>query len=139
MENLPDPTEAAAFFRARLAFTTGPSEVEHLLSGGKKALLVDVRAREDFEEAHIPGAISLPREEWEKPAGLSRDNINIFYCYSQTCQLAARAALHFAEAGYPVQLLEGGFASWRENRLKIEGSDIGRAPAIEPWQRDLPH
>lgn len=42
------------------------------------------------------------------------------YCYSEVCHLAAAAARDFAEHGYPVMELEGGFEEWHRNNLSIE-------------------
>jgi rhodanese-related sulfurtransferase len=81
--------------------------------------VLDVRASKDFKKGHIPGAISLPQENWNTMAGLRRDSMNIIYCYAQTCHLGANAAMQFAAKGYSVMEMEGGFASWKEQRLKM--------------------
>ena len=62
--------------------------------------VLDVRASKDFKKGHIPGAISLPQENWNTMAGLRRDSMNIIYCYAQTCHLGANAAMQFAAKGY---------------------------------------
>jgi rhodanese-related sulfurtransferase len=45
---------------------------------------------------------------------------NIIYCYTSTCHLAATAALEFAERGYSVMEMDGGFAGWKQYGLPIE-------------------
>ena len=39
----------------------------------------------------------------------SKNKTHVIYCYTQTCHLAAGAALVFAKKGYSVVELEGGF------------------------------
>ena len=67
-----------------------------------------------------PTAVSLPKERWDAGAGLSKERLNVLYCYSQVCHLAATAAAQFAERGYSVMELEGGFEGWKENMLPVE-------------------
>ena len=122
-----DPAAARAYFEAKLAFTTGPVELDRWIKAGEDNLVVvDVRAAQDYAKGHIPGAINLPREKWESLQGLSKDKTNVVYCYTQQCHLAANAALYFASRGYPVMELEGGFASWRENELDQEEESASR-------------
>ena len=105
----------------KLTFTTGPVELNRELeAGAKNIVVVDVRAEEDYREGHIPGAINLPKEQWDTLEGLSKDKLNVLYCYSHVCHLAATAAVQFAEHGFSVMEMDGGFAAWKENELKIE-------------------
>jgi rhodanese-related sulfurtransferase len=87
---------------------------------------VDVRDPDDFAKGHLPGATNLPRERWDKLEGLHKDKINVVYCYSQACHLAAAAAVEFASRGYPVMELEGGFATWKKLELEIEREPVNR-------------
>jgi len=114
------PKKARRFFASKLKFTTGPVELKYWLNEGANIQVVDVRAPADFAQGHIPGAIHLPKEKWEKPAGLSKSKINVVYCYSQVCHLAAAAAYEFAGRGYPVMELEGGFETWKDCELPIQ-------------------
>ncbi len=121
-----DPVRAKAYFEDKLAFTTGPVEMERMISSGNNVIVVDVREAEDFARGHIPGAINLPKEKWDDPDGLSRDKTNVVYCYTQTCHLAASACVVFAGKGYPVMELEGGFAAWKANDMQIEREATNR-------------
>lgn len=114
-----DPAKAKAFFEAKMAFTTGPIELERMIQGGE-VNVVDVRAAEDYQEGHIPGAVNLPKDRWETPEGLRKDKVNVLYCYSQVCHLAAAGAVLFSSKGYPVMEMEGGFRAWKEYELDIE-------------------
>jgi len=121
MTRIHPPARAKAYFEDKLAFTTGPVELERWIKTGENNLVVvDVRAAEDFAKDHIPGAINLPKDKWDNPQGLSKDKTNVIYCYTQQCHLAANACVQFASRGYPVMELEGGFEAWKANDLDIE-------------------
>jgi rhodanese-related sulfurtransferase len=114
-----DPARARKYFEDKMAFTTGPVELERELHSDETNV-IDVRAAEDYEVGHIPGARSLPQERWSTLAGLDKNKVNVLYCYSQVCHLAAKAAVEFTSRGYSVVELEGGFAGWKDNELPIE-------------------
>ncbi len=121
------PERAKAYFEDKLAFTTGPVELEKWIKSGENNLvIVDVREAEDFNKGHIPGAVNGPREEWGNPHGLNKDKTNVVYCYSQQCHLAANACVQFAGRGYPVMELEGGFAVWKEHDFDVEEASTNR-------------
>jgi rhodanese-related sulfurtransferase len=111
--------KAKEYFEAKMAFTTGPVELERMMKQDQ-INVVDVRAAEDYAEGHIPGAVNLPKDKWQALGGLRKDKTNVLYCYSQVCHLAAAAALEFASKGFPVMELEGGFRSWKEHEMDIE-------------------
>lgn len=134
---LPNPKKARRFFARKMAFTTGPAELGRWLKDGTNVNVVDVRAAEDYERGHIPGAVSLPKDRWRRLSGLDKDKINVVYCYSQVCHLAAAAALAFADRGFPVMELEGGFETWKAYGLPIEKSKpaqkkVKKAVSIKP-------
>jgi rhodanese-related sulfurtransferase len=114
-----DPAKAKEYFENKMSFTTGPVETERMIKQGD-VNVVDVRAAEDYAEGHLPGAVSLPKDKWNTLEGLRKDKTNILYCYSQVCHLAAAAAVEFADKGYSVMEMEGGFKAWKEHELDIE-------------------
>lgn len=122
-----NPARAMAFFQDKIDFTTGPLEVDRIIkSPDIHATIVDVREAEDFVRGHVPGAINLPKGTWESATELSKDTANIVYCYSQTCHLAANACVKFAERGFPVMEMDGGFEDWKEHDLEIEHATPNR-------------
>ena len=117
---LNDPHQAKIYFENKNAFTTGPAELKYLMEHGARPAIIDVRSASDFAEGHIPGAINLPEDEWHSLRGLTTTQMNIISCYSSVCHLAARAALLFANKGFPVMELEGGMQSWRDYEYEEE-------------------
>src|SRR5829696_1012672 len=122
-----DPAKAREYFADKMAFTTGPVELSQNLNDGNIAI-IDVREPEDYGKGHIPGAINLPRDKWNRCEGLRKESLNILCCYSHVCHLAAAAALEFAGNGYSVMEMDGGFEAWKDNDLEIErGEPSGRS------------
>jgi rhodanese-related sulfurtransferase len=110
-----DFSKAQEHFHARNAFTTGPHELLGQIDAKANIVIVDVRLPSDYRKGHVPGAVNLPKGRWEKgaePAGLSKDNLNVLYCYNPQCHLASEAAELLVKQGYPVIEMEGGFSTW---------------------------
>jgi rhodanese-related sulfurtransferase len=121
------PAQARAYFEAKLAFTTGPVELDRWIKSHEDNLVVvDVRAAEDYAKGHIPGAINIPKDRWDNPQGLRKDKTNVVYCYTQQCHLAANACVRFASRDYPVMELDGGFEAWKEHEFDIEEESPSR-------------
>jgi rhodanese-related sulfurtransferase len=116
---LVDARKAVTYFENKLEFTTGPAELNGMIERNENIRIIDVRGPEDFGKGHIPGAINLPKDSWETLSGLDKDRVNIVYCYSEVCHLSAEAAKRFAEAGFSVMELEGGFDGWKAYNLPI--------------------
>lgn len=126
----PDPAKAREYFQDKMTFTTGPVELERAMKEGG-VNIVDVRAAEDFAQGHVPGSINLPHDRWATHEGLRKDKTNVLLCYSHVCHLAASAAVEFAQSGYPVMEMDGGFAAWKQNELPVEGASAERSPKQE--------
>ena len=116
-----DPEKARQHFADKMAFTTGPVEVSNNLKQGTEMVIIDVREEEDYRKGHVPGARNLPYSKWKTLEGLRKDTLNVLYCYTPVCHLAAMAAVEFAGQGYSVMEMDGGFEAWKENDLEIEG------------------
>jgi rhodanese-related sulfurtransferase len=84
-----DPVKAREFFENKMAFTTGPVELERMMKAGT-VNIVDVRAADDYAKGHIPGAVNLPKESWSSLQGLRKDRTNVLYCYSLVCHCGNR-------------------------------------------------
>ncbi len=121
---IPSVMRAKKFFQDKMAFTTGPVELERWIKEGQPVNIVDVRASEDYAEGHIPCAVNLPKDQWgdamKLKAILRKDHVNVLYCYSHVCHLAATAAVEFAKKGFPVMELDGGWRWWKSDGFTIE-------------------
>jgi rhodanese-related sulfurtransferase len=111
---------AKRFFAGKLAYTTGTHELAHMIETKQDIVVVDVRLPSDYRAGHVPGAINLPKGMWHRPKGLRKEAINVLYCYSQTCHLAAEAAAQLTAQGYPVVEMEGGFPAWTAGGGQVE-------------------
>jgi len=120
MITMTDTSRAVRYFNAKLEFTTGPAELYSKIESGESINIIDVRKEEDYRKGHIPGAINLPKNRWDSFEGLSRDRTNVVYCYTEQCHLSANACKFFAEHGFPVMELEGGFETWTQHALPVE-------------------
>src|SRR5882762_10511349 len=115
-----DSARAKQFFANKMAFTTGPVELNHRIEHKDNIVIVDVREPEDYRKGHIPNAINLPKARWQSAEGLRKDSLNVLYCYSVVCHLAANAAVELAGRGFPVMEMDGGFDAWKENELPVK-------------------
>ena len=106
-----------------------------MVAQGQPVHIVDVRGAEDYAEGHIPGAVNLPKDQWTDAkivkTRLRRNRINVVYCYSHVCHLAATAAIGFASKGYPVLELEGVWRWWKDNDFAVESSIEYKLAAID--------
>ncbi len=117
---LVSPRKAHKYFKAKMEFTTGPVELDRMIKEHENVNIIDVRSPDDYSLEHIPGAINLPKGRWSSCSGLSREAVNVVYCYSEDCHLAATAAMEFTDQGFSVIELEGGFEGWKDHNLPIE-------------------
>ena len=116
------PKSAFTYFDQKLKYEVGPVELKRRMDDKEMNFeLIDVRSREAYESGHIPGAKMIPFEEFKmRVPEFSEYRENIVYCYSQSCQLADKAARWLAEKGFPVKLLIGGFDVWEKFGHPIE-------------------
>ncbi|MBK6011278.1 rhodanese-like domain-containing protein [Streptomyces sp. MBT53] len=117
------PAAAAAHFRASLAFHSDVSDVAAALASGDPAfVVVDSRSTESWDQGHIPGAVHLPTALVIEQAGrlLGRSVPVVTYCWGPGCNGATRAALAFAELGYQVREMLGGFEYWVREGFEFE-------------------
>ncbi|MEV8091896.1 rhodanese-like domain-containing protein [Streptomyces nigra] len=110
------PAEAAAHFRASLAFHADVADVAAGLAAGADPgfVVLDSRSTAAWDRGHIPGAVHLPTALVPEQAGdlLDRSVPVVTYCWGPGCNGATRAALALAELGYRVKEMLGGFEYW---------------------------
>lgn len=94
--------------------TLGLSELLEKMSGGS-VILIDVRPKEEFDAAHIPGAISIPLSELEHLITTLPQNSEIAaYCRGPYCVYAAQAARFLNDRGYRAFRVEEGVYEWQQ-------------------------
>jgi rhodanese-related sulfurtransferase len=128
--------EAAAYFRASLAFHTDVSDVADALAadGDPGFVLVDCRSTESWDQGHVPGAVHLPTAHVPERAGQLLDPAApvVTYCWSPGCNGATRAALALAELGYRVKEMLGGFEYWVREGFAFETRQGNERRAADP-------
>lgn len=118
---LNDSVKAKEYFSLKEKFILGPTELSLVYKEQPDIInIIDVRQPADYAKGHLPGAINLPREQWQTAVGLKKDKLNVIYCYNLECPLASKAASEFAAKGYSVMELVGGFSEWEESNYKTE-------------------
>ncbi|MEK3695815.1 rhodanese-like domain-containing protein [Paenibacillus sp. FSL R10-2199] len=122
--------DAVRYFTAKAAFETDVADVAYDLREGITGFqLVDVRDARSYEEAHLPGALSLPsgRINHTSPE-LPTDDVLILYCWGPACNGASKAAARLAAQGYLVKEMLGGIEYWRKEGGRLEGTLQEKAP-----------
>lgn len=99
-------------------------QIDALVKDG--ALLIDARNHQDYLEAHLSGARSLPLGELDTllPEFLNevpRDRTLIVYCNGFGCPDSFDLGMRLLSDGYQrVQVFEGGFPEWRDAGRPLE-------------------
>ncbi|MGQ9722022.1 MAG: rhodanese-like domain-containing protein [Candidatus Jordarchaeum sp.] len=86
-------------------------------------IIADARASEEFEKAHIPGAISLLIAEVEKRAAsvLKKGVPIVTYSEDINCPAKIILAERLEKLGYqPIYAYEGSYADWVELGYPLE-------------------
>ncbi len=80
-----------------------------------EVLLLDVRPKEEFEKAHIPGAVSIPIGELETHLASLPTNCDVVaYCRGPYCLMSAEAVKILKASGINAFRLEEGFRKWQQ-------------------------
>ncbi len=86
--------------------------------------VLDVRPSVEYEQAHLPGALSIPFAELEArldeiPTGREV----VAYCRGPYCALAADAVELLLDRGLPARHLSDGVIEWRHRGLPLETAE----------------
>ncbi|RKS04833.1 ArsR family transcriptional regulator [Nocardiopsis sp. Huas11] len=92
------------------------AELDGMVERGE-VLLVDLRSAAEYEEGHLPGAVSIPSRElaqrWDE---LPWDTTIVAYCQGPYCVVSPRAVRLLREAGRSARSLRGGYVDWKRHR-----------------------
>lgn len=104
-------------------------EEARMLFEKDSALFVDARSKQQYEEGHIKGALSLPWQEVEVSFAEASGSLNsgktiVTYCDGEACDLSRSLALFLKEMGFSdVRVLVNGWTLWRSAQLPVERAD----------------
>ncbi len=105
--------------RHNLETVTSSQLLERIQQG--KALLLDVRPREEYKSGHIASALSIPQEELiQKLKDLPKDKEIVAYCRGPLCAMAYDAVELLNNHGFKAFRLETGFPEWKVKGLPVE-------------------
>lgn len=97
----------------RLGMISADELDEYILRPG--VLIIDLRSREEFNQSHIDGAVSIPYDDFDQHVHLPRNRLLVLYCDRGSASLAKGREL--AEKGYRVQSVTGGIHAYRGKYL----------------------
>jgi rhodanese-related sulfurtransferase len=99
------------------------AELKALLDGKQDLVLVDTRTPEEFQEAHIKGAMSMPEKSFETQLSLlpaDKNALIMLYCNGVKCGKSKKAAKKAEAAGYMnLVIYAEGFPVWEEKGFAI--------------------
>src|SRR5579871_3333020 len=93
-------------------FYVTPKQINEWRANGE-ALIVDVREPDEWEDAHIPGAVFLPLSRFDVSQIPDPGSKHlVFHCRSgRRCGMAAEIAVAHGYKGI-IKRMEGGFLAW---------------------------
>jgi rhodanese-related sulfurtransferase len=89
-------------------------------------LFVDARSSDNYEDGHIPGAISLPVGQFDEQIEsllnrYSSDQPIVTYCSGRTCEDSHDLAQFLSDAGFTnVRIFIDGFPGWKAEGYPVE-------------------
>ena len=89
--------------------------------------VLDVRTEDEFNIAHIPGAINIPIQQLSaRLSEIPEEQEVIAYCRGAYCVFAYEAVLLLRNNGINARRLESGYPEWKADGLPIEQSSSDR-------------
>ncbi|MBT9606053.1 rhodanese-like domain-containing protein [Microbacterium sp.] len=118
-------TDAALYFSTRLAHETDSSDVYAAQRAQDRFVLVDVRGQDAWDQGRITGAVHMPyRQIAERaPTEIPHDMPVVVYCWSPGCNAGQKGALAFAQLGYDVREMIGGYEYWVREGQPFENDE----------------
>ena len=88
-------------------------EAKELMRTQNGCIILDVRTREEFEQAHIKGAVCIPNEEiGSTPPAELADKSQLILVYCRSGNRSKQASAKLAALGYTNILEFGGINTW---------------------------
>ena len=117
----------SSYFRKRDAMEpVSQRELLRRMKDGTVTVL-DVRPEDEFEMAHIPGAINIPVKQLSKRLSeLSGEREIIAYCRGPYCVFAFEAVAALRKKGFQARRLEDGYPEWKAAGFPVSVAAAGR-------------
>lgn len=89
-----------------------------------QAVFLDARASDLFKQSHIPGAKSLPLDDFDQVfpgMALSKDSAYVTYCEGRNCEYAELLAQRLYSLGFrKLAVFPGGWEEWTKGKYPVE-------------------
>jgi rhodanese-related sulfurtransferase len=86
----------------------------------RELVIIDLRPVEEYEAAHIPGAVSMPGPELlDRIDELPEDRTIVAYCRGPYCSTAVEAVRELRDRGYDVIRLEDSVLDWQAAGMPV--------------------
>ena len=90
-----------------------PAEAKEIMDNENSYVILDVRTQEEFDEAHIDGAILIPDYEIaDKAESVLKDKDQLLLVYSRSGRRSKNAASELVSLGYTNVKEFGGIIDW---------------------------
>ncbi len=100
--------------------TVSPEELQKRIENNE-VLVLDVRPKKEYEEGHIPGALSIPSGQLEERIkDLPQDKQIVAYCRGPLCAMADDAVELLSRHGFDSKRLNEGYPDWMLQNLPVE-------------------
>jgi len=123
-----DASEVAVTAKAKGNIASNEFEVKQVkeIYDSGKALFVDARSVENYENGHIPGAVSLPISQFDERIEsffikYTTDHPIVTYCSGRNCEDSHKLAQLLQDFGFTqVKVFIDGFPGWQAQGYPIE-------------------
>ena len=126
-----DTSRGVITARAKNNVVSGKPEIEDIaiakqIFDSSNALFVDARSRDNYDDGHIPGAVSMPIGEFDNLIDSfmdqhSVDQTIVTYCTGRTCEDSHNLAQLLMDFGFTdVKVFIDGFPGWKAEGHPIE-------------------
>ena len=111
-------------YENKLQFEIDSWDLYEALNNGDNVVVIDARAKEAFENEHIPSAINIPHRTMssETTAELDISALFVTYCDGIGCNASTKGALNMAKLGFNVKELMGGIVWWSRDGYQTSGA-----------------
>ena len=121
----------AAYSPVESATIITTEQLQSMLKQKRKYVLIDARSPQEYEDAHIIGAVNIPEKAFNKyRSRLPKDknSLLIIYCNGVKCGKSKRLAKKIEPLGYAnITVYAEGFPVWEEKGLRIvAGPEYGK-------------